>query len=96
MEKIIWTDSSKESLNKIWEFYAERSELAAEKVLSDIFETMETIHFNMQYQQEIVLGESYRRAICHHFKIIYKVMGNQIAVLKVFDSRQEPNKLSIK
>lgn len=96
MEKIIWTDSSKESLNEIWEFYAEKSEIAADKVLNDIFDTMETIHFDMQYQQEIVLGEAYRRAISLHFKIIYKVIGNKIAVLSVFDSRKDPNKLSIK
>lgn len=96
MEKIIWTDSSKESLNEIWEFYAEKSEIAADNVLYDIFETIETIHFNLQYQQEIILGEEYRRALSLHFKIVYKVIGRQIAVLDVFDSRQDPNKLSIK
>tara|TARA_R110000751_G_scaffold48931_2_gene108755 strand:+ start:14607 stop:14897 length:291 start_codon:yes stop_codon:yes gene_type:complete len=96
VEKIIWTVEAKESLSIIWEFYASKSERAANKIISDIVETVENIHFNLQYQQEISLGEEYRRAISLHFKIIYKVEVRQIHILNIFDSRQDPNKLHAK
>jgi plasmid stabilization system protein ParE len=96
VEKISWTPKSKESLSIIWEFYSSKSERAPEKIIGDIIDTVENIHYDLQYQQEIPLGIAYRRAISLHFKIIYRVEGKQIIILDIFDSRQDPNKLSIK
>ena len=40
-------------------------------------------------------GRPYRRLIIGHFKIIYRVYDQEILVLDIFDSRQDPDRMKI-
>lgn len=96
MEKIIWTEISLESLNGIWEFYANKNVGVADKIIDEIFITAENIRFAEQYQSETLLRNDFRRAVIRHFKIIYRVEKNNLRIIDVFDARQNPNKLKDK
>lgn len=94
MEQIIWTLKAKNSLKLIWDFYAKTNVKLANKIIKEIIETAENIKFGTQYQVEELLPEyNYRRVVVRHFKIIYKVHKDTLEVLRVFDTRQNPNKL---
>ncbi|NBW39124.1 MAG: type II toxin-antitoxin system RelE/ParE family toxin [Cytophagia bacterium] len=40
------------------------------------------------------LGQSHRRIIEGNYKIIYKIKGDYIYITDIFDSRQDPSKMS--
>ncbi|MNL51362.1 hypothetical protein D3C87_1744550 [compost metagenome] len=53
------------------------------------------IHFVEQYQVDEFLGEPYRRMIIRDYKIIYKIHSQtEIRILQIFDTRQNPIKLT--
>lgn len=93
MGKIVWSKESRSSLNKIWQFYAEKDIRAADRIIDEIISTAENIKFGEQYQVEEILGAGYRRAVVRHFKVVYKIEINRLRILEIFDSRQNPNKL---
>lgn len=94
MKKIIWSKRSDASLERIRKFYSEKSITAAGKIVAEIIETAERIHFPEQYQIEESLGKNYRRAIVRHFKIIYRIDENgNIRILQIFDTRNDPKKM---
>lgn len=95
MEKIIWSKRGRTSLQKVWNFYAEKSITAAAKIVNEIIETAAKIHFPEQYEAEEILGKDYRRAVVRHFKIIYRPEKDNIRILQVFDTRQNPEKMSM-
>ena len=52
-------------------------------------------HPRMGQKEEYLehLGQSHRRIIENHYKIIYRVEGEIIYVTDIFDSRQDPAKM---
>lgn len=94
MEKVIWSEQAKLDLFHIWEFYSLKNLKAADSILDKIVETAETITFPSQYQEEEFLEKRHRRAIYKHFKIIYSIVDQELHILKIFDTRQDPSKLN--
>ncbi len=89
--KIKWTEKSLSALQNVYNFYAEKSVEAANRVIDDIIETAEAITFPEQYQQDEVLPQ-FRRMIVRHYKILYHVEDNVVYIMNVFDTRQNPLK----
>jgi plasmid stabilization system protein ParE len=90
--KIKWTEKSLAALQNVYNFYAEKSVEAANRVIDDIVETAEAITFAEQYQQDEVLPQ-FRRMIVRHYKILYQVDDNVVYIMNVFDTRQNPLKI---
>lgn len=96
MARVVWTSPAMHSLKDIWIFFAEKDISLANKISSSIIEAALSIVFIEQYQIEESLGKPYRRIISGNYKIIYTRDKNIIYIITVFDTRQDPNKLSIK
>lgn len=95
MGKVIWASGAKKSLQDIYDFVAKKDITTANKISTQIVQASLSLIFNEQFQIEERLGHPYRRIISGFYKIIYIVRGPNI-ILTVFDTRQDPNKLSIK
>lgn len=52
MEKleIIWTKQAKDSLQKIYDYYKEKSLQGVKKVKNDLLQSPKTIYYSKQYQ----------------------------------------------
>ena len=97
--KVHWSSRAKSDLRNIYERIEERTKSVqnAINVRTDIIEASKRINFVEQYQVDEFLGEPYRRMIVRHFKIIYKIQSdNEIRVLQIFDSYQNPKRLRTK
>lgn len=93
MGQVIWSKEGRASLQKIWSFYAVKNITVADKIVAEITKTTREIRFPEQYQAEEIFEKDYRRAIVRHFKIIYRVEKNNIRILQVYDTRQDPKKM---
>ena len=89
---IIWTNTAKRSLKNIYEFYYPKSKTAAQKKINEILEKIKTIKYSEQYQVDEV-DIRYRRLIVRHFKVLYSRNNETIKIHRVFDCRQNPDKL---
>ncbi len=99
--EIIWTVSSKEDLYNIYtQLSMQLTEEKAFEVLNRIMHRVEILaSMPLIGQKEPLLAKlkgDYRRIIEGHYKIIYNFNSDTVYINRVFDSRQNPKKLSIK
>ena len=90
VKKIIWTLEIAKDLENIYNFYAEKSERAASRVIEEIISEVENLKFARQYQAD-ELNPNYRRIIVGHYKVVYRVKKNELVVLRAFDTRSNPD-----
>lgn len=92
--KINWSDTAKSDLNTIYNFIKKNSIQGAKNVISDIRESIQTILFSKQFQIEEHVPEC-RRIVVRNYKVIYQIdeTKKEINIVRVFDVRQNPNKL---
>jgi plasmid stabilization system protein ParE len=81
-----WSQKAIDSLQDIYDFYAAKSVQEADNVVTDVYNTAESIVFLKQYQVDEVRKDC-RRMICRHFKILYKEYDTIIHVIDIFDTR---------
>ncbi|PIE50366.1 MAG: hypothetical protein CSA38_04005 [Flavobacteriales bacterium] len=93
--RIIWSSKAETDLYNIIGYIHEYSPLNAKKVLKSILEFSETFaNRPYKYQKEEFFNdESVRRAVTYSYRIVYKIYKEDIKILRVFNTRQQPNKI---
>lgn len=91
--KIVWDDFAKNDLKNIYRFNKKHfSNEFAIKVRSEIYTAVGNIVFIEQWQKDDILNSSARRIIVRDYKIVYLINNkNQINILMIFDTRQNPS-----
>lgn len=89
---IVWTYEAENDLDGIFEYYFQKSQLAAYRIINDIIESAENLVFSSQYQRD-AYKDNCRRIVVRHYKLLYTVEENTAYILRVFDSRQNPSKI---
>ena len=77
--------------------YPEASDRFVEKLTDRVFNHIDLLsrYPNLGSLEPALekFGLAYRRLIIGHFKIIYRVFDQEILVLDIFDSRQDPDRM---
>lgn len=89
--QVLWTHHAKQQLKDIFNYYKDLSPQGAENGKNDILEAGRDLVFTKQYQKDEIEPD-FRRIIVRHYKLIYSVNNNAIAILRIFDTRQNPDK----
>ncbi len=97
--KIIWTNEAIEDLRLIFNYYSESvSKHIAKKIIDQILLTVNKArHYPKSGPLEPLLEEKmdqYRYIVHGNYKIIYLQKEQKLFIIKVFDTRQNPDKLS--
>lgn len=87
--KVIWTNRAKEQLKTIYNQYKTITPQGAKNVKDDILKTAKELVFAKQYQQDEIEPE-FRRIIVRHYKLIYSIENDIISILRIFDTRKNP------
>ncbi|MFN8430383.1 MAG: type II toxin-antitoxin system RelE/ParE family toxin [Spirosomataceae bacterium] len=96
--KVIWSLSAKNDLKFLHDWFLEtsKSREIAQRFRLKIIKKCKAILFLKQYQSDEILGEPYRRIMVNNYRIVYKISSNNdVLILKIFDNRQNPKKLSL-
>lgn len=94
--KLRWSKRARNSLKDIVNYIGKDYPLIAAKVRLRIIHTAESILPNPEkFAIEEVLREdgNIRFKSVWSYKVVYLVMKNQVVILDVFDSRQDPEKM---
>ena len=89
---VLWSAEAENDIDAIYEYYFEKSPLAASRIVNDIIDSTEGLVFAKQYQMdEYAVG--IRRIIVRHYKVLYIVQNETTYIVRIFDSRQNPSKI---
>ncbi len=99
IKQIVWTIPAKRDLQSIYDYLAEISETIAYRQVIKILDKTALLEtgFDEIGQAEPLLkhtGKNYRYLVSGNYKIIYRVDDDALHIITVFDTRQNPNKLS--
>ncbi len=94
--EVVWTISSKKQLRKILEFYTERnkSNKYSQRLFNKFKENLQIAAQSPEIGAKTKL-ENIRGLIVDDYILFYEIFKNKIIVLKVWDCRQDPDKLNI-
>ena len=87
VQQVGWTEKASEALEDVYAFHAERSELAAVTVVSDIIEKAGSIAFPEQYQLDEV-DPLCRRMFVRDYKILYQAEGRTVHIMNVLCTKK--------
>jgi len=94
-KELIWTEPSKDDLNEIYLFYANKSIKAANKLIDKLV-AKPNILLQKGFEnagQVDDINPKYRRLIEGDYKILYTTTETTIFINRVFDCRKNPDKL---
>ena len=99
--KVYWSDFASETLRDIYIYYkGVAGKNIADKIKKTVFSATKqlgkypksgTVEDNLT-----ILGEDHRYIIKGNYKIIYKPVKEGLLITDVFDTRQDPEKITIK
>jgi len=93
--KVVWSEQARRSLANIYEYVYQDSPEAAEKVLDTLIMKANTLSDSrVEYPKDPILDkEKYRYLLQWSFKIIYERTENNVIIIDIFHTRQDPGKL---
>ncbi len=96
--EIVWTREALEETKSIYKYYKLKASLrVAKNIKNKIFSTVKGLSKQVRKGQiEELLSHKkgeYRYLVAGNYKVIYKITEKAIYILKVFDCRQNPEKL---
>ena len=93
-KKLVWSYSARNDLQTIYDYYSQFSLIAANKIIDGIMESSCKLEVlgNDKIGQFDEYNSDFRRIISGNYKIFYKSYSENILIVRVFDSRQDPIK----
>ncbi|MRX38932.1 hypothetical protein GJU43_06575 [Flavobacterium sp. LC2016-23] len=88
IEKVVWTNTARNQLNTIYNYYKEKSIQGANNIKNDILASTKSIHFGEQYQKDEIDPE-YRRIIVREYKILYREENGVVYIARIFSTKRD-------
>ena len=84
---VVWTNTAKNQLKTIYNYYKEKSVQGANNVKNDILDAAKKIYFKEQFQKDEIEPE-YRRIIVRDHKLLYKEENETVFIVKIFSLKR--------
>lgn len=93
---ITWSESAKTDLKSIFKYYSQFSTKVAEKLIEKIYETVSilTLPGFEKSGQVDECNNQFRRLICSNYKIFYKILVDEILIVRIFHTSQNPQRIA--
>ena len=99
--KIVWTDFAVRNLKDIFDYYSIKvNKKVAHKIRKQILKSSKQLMNNPKsgsVEPDLIsINKEYRYLVSGNYKLIYKIVDNEIIINDVFDTRQNPIKIETK
>ena len=96
---IVWTDFAIRNLKDIFDYYSTQAgKKVAHKIRRQILKSSKQLQLNSNsgpIEPNLTrLKKNHRYLVSGHYKLIYRIMDNQVIINDVFDTRQNPSKMN--
>lgn len=96
---VVWTEKAWDDLDQVFDFILPKSAMAAERLLYQVINRAKILEQHPQVGpiEPLLVTEAYiyRYLVVGHLKLIYRLTENAILIIRVFDTRQNPDKLQV-
>ncbi|MEM7352130.1 MAG: type II toxin-antitoxin system RelE/ParE family toxin [Acidobacteriota bacterium] len=95
--EIIWSRAADRDLTKIYAYLEPRSLRAAREVLRHLFKAIDRLAEMPRLGTLTDLGaeREYRQFVVEHYKIFYYIGQEQLIIVRLWDTRQDPTKFFV-
>lgn len=98
--KVIWSEWALRQLERIHSWYSAEADAAvADRMIGGIVEAtrlLEQFPFGGQVEPWLEqVGQGHRRVVIGNYKVVYRVVGDVVRIIDVFDARQDPGKMKV-
>lgn len=98
--KVVWTNLALSSLENIRNYIEGRSPQGAITVATELNKIAKSLTNQPERHQRdprfVKTSRNIRSVSKWNYKIVYEVTENQVIIVQIFDTRQDPGKLKIK
>jgi plasmid stabilization system protein ParE len=99
-KEVIWTAQARDDLQKIYEFNSlilgeEKAYSLIEGLAGKVDILYQRISGGTRYISDINPEMNYQKLIYGYYLIFYREDGNRVYINKIFDARQNPEKLTL-
>lgn len=96
--KIVWTDFAIKNLKEIFDYYSTRVNIkVAHRIRLQILKSSRQLKYNPNSgsieHSLISLDKNHRYLVSGNYKLIYRILDNQVIINDVFDTRQNPSNM---
>jgi plasmid stabilization system protein ParE len=94
--ELVWTEPAISDLKQIFQFYNTKSKIVAKKIITKLKNRPKSLLINGFEKSGQIddINSNYRHLIVQHYKILYRISEDKIIISRIFDTRQNPDKLS--
>jgi plasmid stabilization system protein ParE len=94
---IIWSPEADLDLEQILGYLENKwSVYVVQDFINNLFSTLEWISFNPDSFMQVNKSDNIRKyVLSEHYTLYFEVFDKHIDLLRIFDNRQNPNKLSL-
>ena len=97
VRRLIWSPEARNSRKNIFDYWNNRNKSKVySRKLNSLFNTNLKIVIQLPEFGKPTFREDTKLIIVSHFEIIYKITTNEIVVLDIWDTRQNPQDFPIK
>ena len=97
VRRLIWSPEARNSRKNIFDYWNNRNQLKMySSILNSLFNANLKIVIQLPEFGKSSFREDSKFIIVSHFEIIYKITPNEIVVLDIWDTRQNPQDFPIK
>lgn len=91
MKRLVLTPLTVGDLNQIWNYIADESIEAADRVIHDIEKTLEqlAVHPGIGHLREDLANERHRFFLVHSYLIIYRTEGDALQVIRILHASRD-------
>ena len=97
---VIWSAWALAQLEQLHDWHcAEASQEVADRIVVGIFAVtrqLEELPYSGQFEPWLEhQGLGHRRVVVGNYKVVYRVLEEEVRIVDVFDSRQDPDKMTV-
>lgn len=97
--KIVWTNSAIRNLKEIFDYYSTKvNNKLAHKIRRQILKSSKQLKHNPNsgpIEPNLKrLNKNHKYLVSGNYKLIYRIIDNQVIINDVFDTRQNPSKMN--
>ena len=95
--EIVWAQAADQDLARIYAYLETRSRRAARGLLRRLFKAVDVLAEmpRLGTVADLETEREYRQHVVEHYKIFYYVEKEQLVIVRLWDTRQDPTKFFI-
>ena len=96
--EVVWSPAAERDLTRIHEFFLAHSPRGASRVFARVVHAVDMLALQPEIGaivDDVMPAGRYRHVVVSPYRVIYRLKGSEVRVMRVWDSRRDPEDLHV-